>query len=138
MKGQIRIFFYKICTKFQINFPYFENTNSFSVFTITRNIPMFEMVVILSKIKIPYLKVNSLLLVLNEIVDSHFVPKIPTLRRLLPVRLLPVRLLPCAILELYRYDSGIEPQSENSYFAQDNSGIVPILTLRRTYERRLR
>ena len=24
-------------------------------------------------------------------------------------------------------------QSENSHFAQDNSGIVPILTLRRTY-----
>ena len=24
-------------------------------------------------------------------------------------------------------------QSENSYFAQDNSGIVPILTLGRTY-----
>ena len=42
---------------------------------------MFEKVVILSKIKIPYLKVKTLLLVSNEIVDSHFVPKIPTLRR---------------------------------------------------------
>ena len=40
---------------------------------------------------------------------------------------------PCAILELYRYHSGIEQQSENSHFAQDNSRIVPILTLRRTY-----
>ena len=34
---------------------------------------MFEKVVILSKIKIPHLTVNSLLLVSNEIVDSHFV-----------------------------------------------------------------
>ena len=42
---------------------------------------MFEKVVILSKIKIPYLKVKSLLLVSNDIVDSHFVPKILTLRR---------------------------------------------------------
>ena len=40
---------------------------------------------------------------------------------------------PCAILELYRYHSGIAQQSENSHFAQDNSRIVPILTLRRTY-----
>ena len=42
---------------------------------------MFEKVVILSKIKIPYLKGKALVLVSNEIVDSHFVPKIPTLRR---------------------------------------------------------
>ena len=42
---------------------------------------MFEMVVMLSKIKIPYLKVKSLLLVSNEIVDSLFVPEIPTLHR---------------------------------------------------------
>ena len=40
---------------------------------------------------------------------------------------------PCAILELYRYHSGIAQQSENSHFAQDNSRIVPIPTLRRTY-----
>ena len=40
---------------------------------------------------------------------------------------------PCAILELYRYHSGIAQQSENSHFAQDNSRIVPILSLRRTY-----
>ena len=40
-----------------------------------------EKVVILSKIKIPHLTVNSLLLVSNEIVDFNFVPKIPTLRR---------------------------------------------------------
>ena len=40
---------------------------------------------------------------------------------------------PCPILELYRYHSGIAQQSENSHFAQDNSRIVPIPTLRRTY-----
>ena len=40
---------------------------------------------------------------------------------------------PCAILELYRYHSGIAQQSENSHFAQDNSRLVPIPTLRRTY-----
>ena len=34
---------------------------------------------------------------------------------------------------IVRYNSGIGGQSENSHFAQDNSGIVPILTLRRTY-----
>ena len=34
---------------------------------------------------------------------------------------------------IVRYNSGIGGQSENSYFAQDTSGIVPILTLRRTY-----
>ena len=94
---------------------------------------MFEKVVILSKTKIPYLKVKSLLLVSNEIVDSYFVPSIPTLRRdfYLSIRL--TAKIPCAILELYRYNSGIVPQSENSYFAQDNSGIVPILTLCRTH-----
>ena len=58
-----------------------ENTNSFSVFAITRNSSMLEKVVILSKIKIPYVKFNSLLIVSNEIVDCHFVPKIPTLRK---------------------------------------------------------
>ena len=36
------------------------------------------------------------------------------------------------ILELYRYHSGIAQQSENSHFAQDNSRIVPIPTMRRT------
>ena len=41
---------------------------------------------------------------------------------------------PCAIPELYRYHSGIAQQSENSHFAQDNSRIVPIPTLRRTYK----
>ena len=87
IKGQIRIFSCKICTKLQINFQNFENANSFSVFAITQNISMFEKVVILSKIKIPYLKINSLLLVSNEIVDSHFVPKISHFaQRLLPVR----------------------------------------------------
>ena len=34
---------------------------------------------------------------------------------------------------IVRYNSGIGVQSGNSHFAQDNSGIVPILTLRRTY-----
>ena len=34
---------------------------------------------------------------------------------------------------IVRYNSGIGGHSKNSYFAQDNSGIVPILTLRRTY-----
>ena len=34
---------------------------------------------------------------------------------------------------IIRYNSGIGGQSENSHLAQDNSGIVPILTLRRTY-----
>ena len=34
---------------------------------------------------------------------------------------------------IVRYNSGIGGQSRNSYFAQDNSGIVPIPTLRRTY-----
>ena len=92
---------------------------------------MFIKVVILSKIKFPHLKVNSLLFVSNEIVDSHFVPKIPTLRRdFYLLDKLPK--YPCAILELFRYSSGIVPQSGNSYFVQDNSGIVPILTLRRT------
>ena len=52
-----------------------------SVFAITRNISLFEKVVVLSKIKIPHLKVNSLLLVSKEILDSHFVPKSPTLHR---------------------------------------------------------
>ena len=42
---------------------------------------MFGKVVILSQLKIPHLKVNSLLLVSNEILDSHFVPEIHTLRR---------------------------------------------------------
>ena len=42
---------------------------------------MFEKVMVLSKTKSPYLKVKSLLLVSNEIVDPHFVPSIPTLRR---------------------------------------------------------
>ena len=65
----------------QTTVDFVENTNSFSVFAITRNISMFKKVIILSKMKIPHLKVNSLLLVSNEIVDSHFVPKIPTLRR---------------------------------------------------------
>ena len=32
-----------------------------------------------------------------------------------------------------RKNSYFARQSENSHFAQDNSGIVPILTLRRTY-----
>ena len=34
---------------------------------------------------------------------------------------------------IVRYNSGIGGQSENSHFAQDSSGIVPILTLRRIY-----
>ena len=50
-------------------------------------------------------------------------------------------LIICYILNIYplrnsrivQYNSGIGGQSENSHFAQDNSGIVPILTLRRTY-----
>ena len=42
-------------------------------------------------------------------------------------------IISCAILELYRYITGIVAESENSYFVQDNSGIVPILTLRRTH-----
>ena len=97
--------------------------NSLSIFAITRNISMFEKVVILSKIKIPHLKVNSQLLVSNEIFDSHFVPKIHTLRR-------DFYLFDKLPNPLYRYNSGIEPQSENSFFAQDSSRIVPILTLR--------
>ena len=92
---------------------------------------MFTKVVILSKM-ILHLKVNSPLLVSNEIVDSNFVPKIPTLRRDFYLFDKTTK-IPCAILELYRYNSGIVPQSENSYFAQDNAGIVPIPTLRRTY-----
>ena len=42
---------------------------------------MFEKVVVLSIIKIPHLKLNSLLLVSKEILNSHFVPKIPTLHK---------------------------------------------------------
>ena len=34
---------------------------------------------------------------------------------------------------IVRYNSGIGGQSENSHFAHENSGIVPIHTLRRTY-----
>ena len=34
---------------------------------------------------------------------------------------------------IVRYNSGIGGHSENSHFAQDNFGIVPILTMRRTY-----
>ena len=37
---------------------------------------------------------------------------------------------------IVRYNSGIGGQSENSHFAQDISGIVPILTLRLTYTRK--
>ena len=55
-------------------------TNSSPIFAITLNSSMFEKVVILSKIKNPHLKVNSLLLVSNEILDSHFVPEISTWR----------------------------------------------------------
>ena len=40
---------------------------------------------------------------------------------------------PVRNFRIVRYNSGIGGQSENSDFAQDNSGIVPIPTLRRTY-----
>ena len=130
IKGHMHFFFCKVQSLTQFSktaVDWVENSNSFSVFAITRNISMFEKVVVLSIIKIPHLKVNSLLLVSKELCpkDPHFA------QRLLPVR--QNTKIPCAILELYRHNSGIVPQSENSYFAQDNSGIVPILTLRRTY-----
>ena len=64
--------------------------------------------------------------------DSHFVTDIPTLCKDIQKAVCPGT-TPCAILVLYRYHSGIAQQSENSHFVQDNSRIVPILTLRRTY-----
>ena len=107
-----------------------QNTNSSSALAITCNIPMFIKIVILTKIKIHHFNVNSLLLVSNEIFNSLFVPKIPTLRRdfylsdKLPNPLRDSRIVPVQFFVT---------QSENSYFAQDNSEMLSNLTLCRTY-----
>ena len=63
----------------------------------------------------------------TSLIYSHFVQTIGTLRR---HSYLIDQLQ--YILRNSRYNSGIGGQSKNSYFAQDNSGIVLILTLRRT------
>ena len=69
---------------------------------------MFEKV-ILSKIKIPHVKVNTLLLVSYELFDSHFVPKISTLRRDFYLSDKLAKSLRNSSLELYPYNAGIVP-----------------------------
>ena len=61
---------------------------------------------------------------------SHFVQTISTIRR--HMYLIDQLQYLLRNSRIVRNNSGIGGQSKNSYFAQDNSGIVPILTLRRT------
>ena len=73
---------------------------------------------------------------LSQTSNFNFVLKIPALNRDIEIEIYSTWI--CAILELYRYHSGIAQQSENPHFAQDNSRIVPIPILRRTNIRRLK
>ena len=62
---------------------------------------------------------------------SHFVQTIPTVR--MHMYLIDHLNYLLRNSRIVRYNSGTAEQSKNSYFAQDNPGIVLILTLRRTY-----
>ena len=67
----------------------------------------------------------------TSLIYSHLIQTIATLRRhMYLIKQLQYLLRDSRIV---RYNSGIGGQSKKSYFAQDNFGIVPILTLRRTY-----
>ena len=66
-----------------------------------------------------------------RLTNSHFVQLFPLCAE---THILSIfNIYPLRNSRIVRYNSGIDGQSENSHFAQDNSGIVPILTLRRTY-----
>ena len=66
-----------------------------------------------------------------RLTNSHFVQLFPLCARTHTLSIF--NIYPLRNSRIVRYNSGIGGQSENSHFAQDNSGIVPILTLRRTY-----
>ena len=63
--------------------------------------------------------------------NSHFVQVFPLCAGTHTLSIF--NIYPWSNSRIVRYNSGIGGQSENSHFAQDNSGIVLILTLRRTY-----
>ena len=66
-----------------------------------------------------------------RLTNSHFVQLFPLCAGTQTLSIF--NIYPLRNSRIVRYNSGIGGQSENSHFAQDNSGIVPILTLRRTY-----
>ena len=63
--------------------------------------------------------------------NSHFVQLFPLCAGTHTLSIF--NIYPLRNSRIVRYNSGIGGQSENSHFEQDNSGVVPILTLRRTY-----
>ena len=65
-----------------------------------------------------------------RLMNSHFVQLFPLCAGTHTLSIF--NIYPLRNSRIVRYNSGIGGQSENSHFAQDNSGIVPILTLRRT------
>ena len=66
-----------------------------------------------------------------RLTNSHFVQLFPLCAGTHTLSIF--NIYPLHNSRIVRYNSGIGGQSKNSHFAQDNSGIVPILTLRRTY-----
>ena len=66
-----------------------------------------------------------------RLTKSHFVQLLPLCAETRTLSIF--NIYPLHSSRIVRYNSGIGGRSENSHFAQDNSGIAPILTLRRTY-----